>query len=54
MVVIWFTFVETQGLTLEEIAARFDGGEEFDSAVAMGGLDVKDMEGEIVRIEKTA
>ena len=46
--------METQGLTLEEIAAKFDGGEEFDSAVAMGGLDAKDVDGETIRIEKTA
>ncbi|RSL53513.1 hypothetical protein CEP54_010384 [Fusarium duplospermum] len=31
--IIWFTFVETKGLTLEEVAKIFDGHETFDNAV---------------------
>ena len=51
---IWFTFVETKGLTLEEIAIKFDGGEEFDTAVAVQNFETKGVEDEVVRIEKTA
>ena len=58
LVVIYFTFVETKGLTLEEIAVKFDGGQEFDSAVdtavAIESFETKATENEIVRIEKTA
>jgi hypothetical protein len=54
LVIIWFTFVETKGLTLEEIAIKFDGGEEFDTAVAVQSFETKGVEDEVVRIEKTA
>jgi hypothetical protein len=53
LVVIWFTFVETKGLTLEEIAVKFDGGGEFDTAVAVQSFETKDGD-EVVRIEKSA
>ena len=50
--------METKGLTLEEIAVKFDGGQEFDSAVdtavAIESFETKAAENEIVRIEKTA
>ncbi|KAM5363702.1 hypothetical protein ACJZ2D_011900 [Fusarium nematophilum] len=40
LVVIWFTFRETKGLTLEEIACVFDGSEAFENAAAVAGLEL--------------
>ncbi|KAF9872732.1 hypothetical protein CkaCkLH20_09911 [Colletotrichum karsti] len=43
-VIIYFTWVETRGLTLEEVAVIFDGTESFDAAKAAAGkrLDAED------------
>ncbi|KAL2816090.1 putative MFS hexose transporter [Aspergillus granulosus] len=40
LVIIYFTFVETTGLTLEEIATLFDGDEDFLNNVAAVGADL--------------
>ncbi|CEL11229.1 hypothetical protein ASPCAL14332 [Aspergillus calidoustus] len=40
LIIIYFTFVETTGLTLEEIATLFDGDEDFLNTVAAVGADL--------------
>lgn len=51
--VVWFTFVETKGLTLEEIAGVFDGSEAFENAVAAVEADMRKAEGKVGHVEVT-
>ncbi|RSM01958.1 hypothetical protein CEP52_008274 [Fusarium oligoseptatum] len=44
LVIIYFTFVETTGMTLEEIATIFDGDEAFENAAAAVGEDLTEHE----------
>ncbi|KAL3484310.1 hypothetical protein BJX62DRAFT_244051 [Aspergillus germanicus] len=48
LVIIYFTFVETTGLTLEEIATLFDGDEDFLNTVVAVGADLDEKVPEIV------
>lgn len=45
ILVVWFTFVETTGMTLEEIAGIFDKADDFDNAVVAVGDDLNRKEG---------
>src|SRR5262249_2499547 len=43
--IIWFTFVETHGLTLEEVAVVFDGADAFNAARVAAKETLEDMNG---------
>lgn len=47
LLVVYFTFVETSGLTLEDIAGLFDGTEAFESAAVAVGQELEEKNGEI-------
>jgi hypothetical protein len=53
-VVIWFTFVETQGLTLEEVAVKFDNEEQFEMAIITESMKTEQSGFEVTREEKVA
>ncbi|RMJ15046.1 hypothetical protein CDV36_005297 [Fusarium kuroshium] len=53
LVIIYFTFVETTGMTLEEIATIFDGDEAFENAAAAVGEDLNMKNGEVVELAPT-
>ncbi|KAM5352963.1 hypothetical protein ACJ41O_005685 [Fusarium nematophilum] len=46
ILVVFFTFVETTGMTLEEIAVLFDGSEAFENATVAVGYDLDKKQGE--------
>lgn len=50
LAVVYFTFVETTGLSLEEIAGLFDGTEAFDNAAAAAGDELEKKDGEAVPV----
>jgi hypothetical protein len=54
LVVIWFTFVETQGLTLEEVAVKFDNEEQFEMAIITESMKTEQSGFEVTREEKVA
>jgi hypothetical protein len=54
LVVIWFTFVETQGLTLEEVAVKFDNEEQFEMAIITESMKTEQSGLQVTREEKVA
>ncbi|RSM15142.1 hypothetical protein CDV31_005076 [Fusarium ambrosium] len=54
LVIIYFTFVETTSMTLEEIATIFDGDEAFENAAAAVGEDLNMKNDEVIELAPTA
>lgn len=50
ILVVYLTFVETTGMTLEEIACLFDGSEALDNAAVAIGNDLDKKNGEPVTL----